>query len=317
MMGRDESNMHGPDLRGLGWAIAAYVWWGLGPVYFKAVDHVVPLEILAHRVIWSLVFLVLLLSLRARWGALRKAVAHRPTLLILTVTSLTISANWFIYIWAVTNDQIVQASLGYFINPLVSVLMGFLFLREHLAPVEWLAVALAAAGVLWLTLAAGVFPAIALFLAFSFGLYGLLRKIAKVESIEGLAVETGIVLPLAAGYLVVMSMRDTISFGTVSRSTDLLLVAAGIVTATPLIWFAIAVRRLRLATIGILQYLAPTIQFLLAIFVYDEPFDRDRLIAFALIWSALAIYTGTMVRRSISSKRWTSETVPTALSGRE
>ncbi len=311
------TNDQRPDTRGLTWAIAAYVWWGLGPVYFKAVAHVTPLEILAHRVIWSLLFLTLLLSIRSRWGAFRRAVSNRQTLLILTVTSFTISANWFVYIWAVTNGQIVQASLGYFINPLVSVLMGFLFLKEQLSRVEWTAVALAAAGVIWLTLAAGVFPGISLFLAFSFGVYGLLRKIAKVESIEGLAVETGIVLPLALGYLVVLGMKGTISFGSVSRSTDLLLIAAGIVTATPLIWFAIAVRRLRLATIGILQYLAPTIQFVLALVVYHEPFDHDRLIAFLMIWGALAIYTGSMVKRNFDSRRLTADTVPTALSGRE
>lgn len=302
---------------GLPWAIAAYAWWGLGPVYFKAVDHVVPLEILAHRVIWSLVFLAILLSVRGRWGALRRAFANRRTFLILLVTSLTISANWFTYIWAVTNHQIVQASLGYFINPLVSVLMGFVFLKERLAAVEWVAVALATVGVVWLTVAAGVFPWISLFLAFSFGLYGLLRKIAHVESIEGLAIETAIVLPLALGYLGLLRARGTIAFGAVDLSTDLLLAAAGIVTATPLIWFAIAVRRLRLATIGILQYLAPTIQFILAILVYDEPFGHDRLIAFLLIWSALALYTGGMIRRSFTAKRWASETVPAALSGRE
>lgn len=305
------------DLRGLLWAVAAYGWWGLGPVYFKAVAHVAPLEILAHRVIWSLLFLALLLSIRRRWGAFRKAVLHRPTLLILTITSLTISANWFVYIWAVTNGQIVQASLGYFINPLVSVLLGFIFLKEQLDPMEWLAVVLAAAGVLWLTLAAGVFPWISLFLAISFGIYGLLRKVAKVESIEGLAIETVIVLPLALGYLLMLRTHQTISFGTVSWSTDLLLAAAGIVTATPLVWFAIAVRRLRLATIGILQYLAPTIQFILAVLVYHEPFDRDRLVAFILIWSALAIYSGTMLKRNLASRRSVGDTVPTAVSGRE
>lgn len=305
------------DLRGLLWAVAAYGWWGLGPVYFKAVAHVAPLEILAHRVIWSLLFLALLLSIRRRWGAFRKAVLHRPTLLILTITSLTISANWFVYIWAVTNGQIVQASLGYFINPLVSVLLGFIFLKEQLYPMEWLAVVLAAAGVLWLTLAAGVFPWISLFLAISFGVYGLLRKVAKVESIEGLAIETVIVLPLALGYLLMLRTHQTISFGTVSWSTDLLLAAAGIVTATPLVWFAIAVRRLRLATIGILQYLAPTIQFILAVLVYHEPFDRDRLVAFILIWSALAIYSGTMLKRNLASRRSVGDTVPTAVSGRE
>lgn len=305
------------DPRGLLWAIAAYGWWGLGPVYFKAVRHVSPLEILAHRIVWSLLFLVLLLSMRQRWGALRTAIANRTTLLILIVTSFTVSGNWFVYIWAVNNDRILQASLGYFINPLVSVLLGFVFLRERLAPLEWLAVAMAGAGVVWLTVGAGVFPWIALFLALSFGIYGLLRKIAHVESLEGLAVETAIVTPLALLYLGMLHARGTISFGAVSLTTDLLLAAAGIVTATPLIWFAIAVKRLRLATAGILQYLAPTVQFLLAILVYHEPFDRDRLIAFLLIWSALALYTTSMVRQNLATRRTPSDTVPVALSGRE
>jgi chloramphenicol-sensitive protein RarD len=299
------------------WAIAAYLWWGLGPVYFKAVRHVVPLEILAHRIVWSLAFLLLLVGIRRRWQPLKKALSHPPTLLILTITSITISANWFLYIWAVNNDQILQASLGYFINPLVSVLLGFVFLRERLAAAEWVAVAMAGAGVVWLAAAAGVMPWISLFLAGSFGVYGLLRKIARVDSVEGLTVETAIVTPIALVYLAVLYHRGAISFGAVSFGTDLLLVAAGIVTATPLVWFAIAVKRLRLATTGILQYIAPTVQFLLAVLIYREPFDRDRLIAFLLIWAALALYTSSIVRRNIVSRRMVGETVPAALSGRE
>lgn len=306
-----------PDVGGLFWAVAAYVWWGLGPVYFKAVDHVAPLEILAHRIVWSLVFLLALLALRRRWSALKGTLSHRPTLLILTATSLLVSGNWFVYIWAVTHDQILQASLGYFINPLVSVLLGFIFLRERLVPVEWIAVAVAAVAVGWLVLAAGLLPWISLFLAFSFGLYGLLRKIARVESLEGLTIETAIVLPLALLYLARLEMNGTISFGSVSIWTDLLLVSAGIVTATPLIWFAIAVRRLRLATIGILQYLAPTIQFLLAVLVYREPFGSNRLVAFALIWAALTLYTAGLLRRNLALRRESIDTVPTALSGRK
>lgn len=304
-----------PDLRGLAWAIAAYLWWGLGPVYFKAVDHVAPLEILAHRILWSLVFLAGLITLKGRWRAVRAAAADRKTLLLLAATSVMVSANWFTYIWAVTHDQILQASLGYFINPLVSVLLGFVFLEERLSYTEWAAVAVAAAGVVWLAVGAGVMPWISLYLAFSFGLYGLLRKIARVESMEGLAIETALMLPIALVYLVIIHRQGSIAFGAVSVTTDLLLVAAGVVTATPLIWFAIAVRRLRLATIGILQYIAPTVQFLLAVAVYDEPFGTGKLVAFALIWLALALYTSAMIRRNIASRR-EAQTVPAALSGR-
>ncbi|MDX1582397.1 MAG: EamA family transporter RarD, partial [Thermoanaerobaculia bacterium] len=271
--------------------------------------------ILAHRIVWSHVFLLLLITLRVRWFALRRILQQPRKLLILAATAILVSSNWFVYIWAVTHDQILQASLGYFINPLVIVLLGFVFLREQLARIEWAAVAIAAVGVAWLVVAAGVLPWISLCLAFSFGLYGLLRKVVGVDSVEGLAIETAVVLPVALVYLGGLKMQGTISFTVVSTETDLLLAAAGIVTATPLIWFAIAVRRLRLATIGILQYLAPTLQFLLAVLVYREPFGSDRLVAFLLIWVALALYTFGMVRRTTAHEE--VDTVPAALSGRD
>lgn len=289
------------DVRGAFWAVAAYGWWGLAPIYFKLVGHVPPLEILAHRVVWSFLFLALLLSLLGRWRSV--ALRHRPTLLLLTATSVLVAINWFVFIWAVTHDQILQASLGYFINPLVSVLLGFVVLREHLARIEWVAVTLAAIAVTWLTLAAGVLPWISLVLAGSFGLYGLLRKIAQIESLEGLTIETAVLLPVALTYLVVLRTHDELAFAAVSRATDLLLIAAGVMTATPLLWFAIAVRRLRLVTIGILQFIAPTGHFLLAVVFYEEPFDRERLLAFVLIWIALALYSSHLIRRGWTSRR--------------
>lgn len=293
---------HEVDLRGLAFAVAAYSWWGLGPIYFKAVRHVAPLEILAHRVIWSFVALLILVSLRRRWDALRSAIRHRPTLLILFATSAIVSSNWFIFIWAITHDRVLEASLGYFINPLVNVLLGFVVLKERLTPTEWFAVAIAAAGVAWLTATSGVVPWISLALAVTFALYGLLRKIARVDSLEGLTIETGTVLAVAAGYLALLELRGEAAFLSVSAATDVLLLLAGVVTATPLIWFAIAVKRLKLATIGILQYISPTFQFALAVFAYGEPFDRTRFFAFAVIWISLAMYTGDNLKRGWRSR---------------
>ena len=290
------------DLRGLAFAVAAYGWWGLGPIYFKAVRHVAPLEILAHRVIWSFVALLILLSVRRRWDALRSAIRHRPTLLILFGTSVIISSNWFVFIWAITHDRVLEASLGYFINPLVNVLIGFVVLKERLTPAEWFSVAIAATGVTWLTISAGVVPWVSLTLAVSFAVYGLLRKIARVDSIEGLTIETGTVLAIAIGYLVFLELRGDAAFLSVSVTTDVLLLLAGVVTATPLLWFAIAVKRLRLATIGILQYLSPSIHFALAVLAYREAFDRTRFIAFAIIWISLLIYTADNLRRGWRSR---------------
>lgn len=278
-------------IAGLLYGLAAYGSWGFLAVYFKWVDAVHPLEILAHRIVWSVVVLALLITLTRGWGAMRQIVGHRRSLLFLLATTCLIAANWYMFIWAVTRDHMVEASLGYFINPLVNVLLGFFFLGEHLRKVEWISVAIAGVAVLWLTFGAGVFPWISLALALSFGSYGLLRKIAGVASIGALAVETAFLLPLAAGYLAIRAREGTLAFGHVSTGLDLLLLAAGPFTALPLLWFASAVRRLRLATIGLLQYIAPTIQFTLAVAVYREPFDQARMVAFALIWLAIAIYS--------------------------
>ncbi|HEX7705728.1 MAG TPA: EamA family transporter RarD [Thermoanaerobaculia bacterium] len=283
-------------LTGVLYGIAAYGWWGVVAVYFKIVRAVPPLEILAHRIIWSVVMLVLIVAVSRRWTALRTVLVSRRSLLFLLISTILIAVNWFVFIWAITRDHMVDASLGYFINPLVNVFFGFLFLGERLRRVEWVSVAIAAVAVLWLTLGAGVFPWISLVLAGSFGLYGLVRKLARVSSIEGLTVETTFLLPLALGYLFFLARSDALAFGD-ERSLDLLLIAAGPITALPLIWFAAAVSRLRLATIGLLQYIAPTIQFTLAVAVYREPFGPERFIAFGLIWLAIAIYSADNFRR--------------------
>jgi chloramphenicol-sensitive protein RarD len=284
-------------LAGVLFGIAAYGWWGFVAVYFKIVREVPPLEILAHRIIWSVVMLVLIVTFWRRWSAFGAVFRAPRTLAFLLGSTLLIALNWYVFIWAITRDHMVDASLGYFINPLVNVVLGFLFFGERLRRLERVSVALAGIAVLWLIVGAGVFPWISLTLAVSFGLYGLVRKLAQVASIEGLTIETVILLPFALAYLVHLETAGHLVFANQSLSMDALLVAAGPVTALPLIWFASAVRRLRLATIGLLQYIAPSIQFTLAVTIYREPFDRARLLAFILIWSAIAIYSFDNFRR--------------------
>jgi chloramphenicol-sensitive protein RarD len=280
-------------------ALAAYSWWGLVPIYFKAVAHVGALEVLAHRVVWSVPLLFGLAALQRRVRSGLEAVRTPLTALTLAATTTLIATNWFTFIWAVSSDRVLQASLGYYINPLVSVALGFVFLQERLRRLQTLAVILATIGVVYLTLSYGEFPGVALILAVSFGLYGLLRKTAKVDSVVGLGVETTVLLPLAIGYAVHLWLRGKMSFTSVSFGTDVLLIAAGAVTAIPLLCFTAAARRLRLATIGFLQYLAPTGHFLLAVVLYDEAFTIHHLICFAFIWTALGLYTwDTLVLRS-------------------
>lgn len=276
---------------GVLYATAAYGLWGVFPVYFKLVATVPALEVLAHRIIWSLVFLLGLLLARHRLRGALSVLRDRRTLITLGLTTLLIATNWLLFIWAVTHDLVLQASLGYFINPLVSVLLGFLFLRERLRRWQTAAVVLAGLGVGCMTLLAGQFPGLALYLAVSFGLYGLLRKVARVESLVGLAVETGLLTPLALGFLVTQMIRGQAVFGAGSTELSLLLMLAGVITATPLLAFTAAARRLRLATLGFLQYLAPTGHFLLAVLAFGEPFTRAHLATFACIWAALAIYS--------------------------
>lgn len=277
--------------KGVLYGIAAYATWGIVAIYFKTLRRVAPLEILAHRIVWSVLMLVVIITALRRWPSLMRIVRHGRSAGLLFLSTFLVAANWYVFIWAVTHDRLVDASLGYFINPLVNVLLGFLFLRERLRPLEWVSVALAAAAVTWLTIGSGVFPWISLTVAITFGLYGLVRKIAAVPAIEGLTIETAILLPLAGGYLLHRATAGTATFAHGSMALDLLLIASGPVTAVPLIWFASAVQRLRLATLGLLQYISPTIQFAVAVAMYHEPFGHDRLIAFALIWCAIGIYS--------------------------
>lgn len=289
---------HEPASRtGLAYGLAAYGFWGLVPIYFKAVASVPALEVLAHRVVWSLVVLALVLSVQRRWQEVWAVLRDRHTLAVLALTTVLVGGNWYIFIWAVANDRVLQASLGYFINPLVNVFLGVVFLRERLSRAGVVAVALAAVAVTWLTVQAGELPWVSLILAFSFGLYGLLRKTARVKPVPGLMVETALMAPAAVLYLGLVASRGGLYFGTGSMRLDFLLIAAGLVTALPLLWFTAAARLLQLATLGFLQYIAPTGQFLLAVLAYGEPLTRDRLLAFGLIWVALAIFTVAQLRR--------------------
>jgi len=275
--------------RGLGYALAAYLSWGLLPLYFKALGAVPAVEVLAHRVVWSLLLLAGLLAVRGRPGAFR-APFRRDRLPLLALTTSLITTNWLVYIWAVQAGRVLEASLGYFVNPLVNVVLGVLFLGEALTGRQRLAVGLAALGVAVLVARAGAFPWISLVLALSFGLYGLFRKRAGIEAVGGLLAETALLAPVALALLVVRGASGAGAFGADAR-TSLLLAAAGVVTALPLVWFTLAVHRLRLSTVGLVQYLAPTCQFLLAVLLYREPFGGAQAAAFALIWTSLAIYS--------------------------
>ena len=275
---------------GFFYAIAAFGFWGMVPLYFKSVQHVPPLEILGHRIVWSVPLTLLLIGMSHDWKALRQALSSIKVIRTLVLSSMLVATNWFIFIYAINTNRVLQASLGYFINPLVNVLLGVFFLRERLQPLKIMAVLLAAVGTVSLTLSYGKFPWISLALAFSFGFYGLLRKTVRVESVNGLFIETSLIFPLAFCYLFFRGIKGDGAFGVIDWQTTVLLLLAGAVTTFPLVWFTCATRRLQYATIGILQYLAPTLQFLLAVFYYKEPFSVTYIITFCFIWAGLGIF---------------------------
>ena len=277
--------------RGVMYGLLAYGFWGFIAVYFKAVSAAAPLEVLAHRMAWSAVFLAAFAVARGRGPDLGAALRDRRTLVTLSTTALLISLNWYVFIWAVTHDRLLQASLGYFINPLVNVLLGFVFLGERLRRAQIASVILAGTGVTWLGVHIGQVPYIALTLAFSFGFYGLLRKRARADALVGLTLETLLLFAPAVAYLCRLNATGRLAFLHHDTGLDLLLVAAGLVTAAPLLWFANAARRLRLATVGFLQYMSPSFQLMLAVVAYGEPFSSAHRVAFACIWTALALYT--------------------------
>ncbi len=285
------------DRLGLLYTTGAFLLWGAVPVYWKMLRDVPALEILAHRVVWALVLVFIWMTVRRRWHELL-AVLRRPrTVAALLASTVFIAVNWGLFVWAVNTGRVLSTSLGYYINPLVNVLLGFVVLHERLNRRQWTAVALAAIAVALMTLRLGRLPWISLVLAFSFALYGLLRKTVHADAVVGLAFETGALAPLAAGYLVLLNHRGTGALGHSDPTTDFLLVAAGAVTAVPLILFTLGVRRIPLSTAGLLQYIAPTCTFLLAVFLYDEAFTLTHAIAFGFIWTALGIYSFDLRQR--------------------
>jgi chloramphenicol-sensitive protein RarD len=277
-------------------ALAAYLAWGLFPLYFRALRQISPFAILAHRVVWSAAFLLLVLASTGRLHGVRRALLGPGALTYLASTAL-ISSNWLLFIWAVNSGHVLDTSLGYFINPLINVLLGVACFRERLTRSQAVAVALAGVGVLALAIEQASVPWISLALAVTFGLYGLVRKRAKIEPVEGLFIETAILAPLAVFYLGILSACGAPLFGSTAPIGALLL-STGVVTATPLIWFAMGVRTLRLSTMGLIQYVSPTSQFLIAVGLYRESFTRAHGAAFACIWLALALYTWDTLRRA-------------------
>ncbi|OMH36560.1 EamA family transporter RarD [Motiliproteus sp. MSK22-1] len=272
-------------------ALGAFVLWGFLPVYWKSVDQTPATEILSHRMVWSLLFILVLLLFRTQWSWITKARTQPKVLLNAFGCSLLLGSNWMIYIWSVNAGYIVEASLGYYINPLLNVVLGVFFLQERLRPWQWFAITVAATGVLYLTLSYGQVPWIAIGLALTFGFYGLLRKQSQLESMEGLALESSFLTLPAFLYLLYLGYQGSGSFGNLSISHDLLLAGTGIATALPLLLFAYSARRISLTALGLLQYIGPSIQLALGVWIYNEPFDQQRIVGFSIIWSALLIYT--------------------------
>lgn len=280
---------------GLLYGLAAYGLWGILPIYFKWLKAVPSIDIVAHRIVWSLVVLAILATLAGAWDQVRAAIRHRRTLAILFVTAVLIGTNWLLYVYAINSGHILAGSLGYYLNPLANILLGRFILKESLTKLQWAAVAIAAGGIA--VLAAGALGTlwISLTLCFSFATYGLLRKIIHVESLAGLTIETALLSPIALGWLLMGGAEGRPMFGT-GGSETVLLVAAGIVSTVPLLCFTAAARRLAYSTVGMLQFIAPTLQFLLAVAIYDEPFTTAHAVAFGCIWTALSLYLGSMVR---------------------
>jgi chloramphenicol-sensitive protein RarD len=268
----------------------AFFMWGVFPLYLKTLKAIPPLEILSHRVFWSFVMLALILTLRHQWGWIT-SIKKNPRITAAFIASASMLAiNWVVYIWSINHDRIVDASLGYFIAPLFNVLFGVM-LGERLRLWQWISVGLAATGVAWLTISAGQLPWIGLTLAFTFGLYGLLRKTASLGALEGLTLETLVMLPLSALFLLLPESGSSHAFVNAGINTSLLLIAAGPVTAIPLLLFAYGARRIPLSLVGILQYIGPTIQLLLGLYLYNEAFSSTKLIGYGLIWCALGLYS--------------------------
>lgn len=289
--------------QGIFCALGAYFIWGIAPVYFKLVQTVPPTEIMTHRVIWSALFMLVLITMSHSWQQVRSVLAQPRKVLLLALTALTIGGNWLLYIWAVNNQHLLEASLGYFINPLINVLLGMLFLGERFRRLQWLAVLLAATGVLLQLWQFGSLPIISLGLALSFAFYGLVRKKIQVDAQSGMLIETAWLFPLATLYLFGFADSTTSHLSANPLGLNLKLVAAGVITTIPLMLFTAACSRLRLSTVGFFQYLGPTLMFLLAVILYDERLTPDKMITFGFIWLALALFIFDAVLFSVRTRK--------------
>ena len=297
--GKSASLFTPEETRGLLSALGAFVVWGWSPMYFKWLSHVSPIEVIAHRIVWSSVLVLFMVVMTRKLSQFLAIYSDPRKLLVFVMTTLLIGGNWLTFVWAIANDRILEGSLGYYINPLVNILLGMIFLGERLNKWQTLSILLAIAAVTIMTVQMGFLPWISLVLAFSFGFYALLRKKVAVDSSVGLVVETTLLFPFALGFLLYLTFTPDSSAATSAGGNGflfdagslLLLIGTGIVTATPLILFATAARYLKFTTIGVLQYLSPTMHVCIAVFIYNEPFDQSRLLAFALIWLGLIIYS--------------------------
>ncbi|MCH4891744.1 EamA family transporter RarD [Sphingomonas sp. SFZ2018-12] len=287
---------------GLIQAISAYLLWGFLPLYFLLLKAVGPGEIVAHRILFSVVALLAVVAIAGRWRQLRAAIANPRVMGLLTLSAAFISVNWLTYIWSVQNGHVLASSLGYYLNPLVNVVLGMVAFRERLNRAQMVAVALATAGVAILAVGAGTALWISLTLALAFGFYGMVRKIAPVDALEGLLVETLILAPIALGYLILLAQSGALAIGR-DAGESALMIGSGIVTAVPLLLFAAATKRLPYSTVGLLQYIGPTIQFVLAVTLLGETLTADYILCFALIWTGLFVYAGSGVMGSLRLRR--------------
>ncbi|WP_188454686.1 EamA family transporter RarD [Virgibacillus oceani] len=292
---------------GIIYTALAYLLWGFLPIYWKLVQQVPAGEILAHRIVWSFLFMAGVILCVRKWSGFiqecKVIIRDKKKLIGITLASVVISINWLTYIWAVNSDQVIQASLGYYINPLISILLGIIVLKERLTRNQLVSFLLAAVGVINLAVSYGVFPWVSLLLALSFGIYGLLKKMVDIGAMFGLAIETMIVTPIAFIYL--LAIPDNVGFASSSflTGTNLLLIGAGVATAVPLLLFASGAKQIPLSMVGFLQYIAPTIMLILGVFLYHETFSRAHLVSFSLIWVALIIYMGSAQRRPLRATR--------------
>lgn len=291
------------SLQGVLLAIGAYTMWGIAPIYFKSIAEVSPLEILSHRVIWSFFLLAALLHFGRHWRSVRDIIKNKTQMMFLVSTAILVGANWLIFIWAVNSNHMLDASLGYYINPLINVLLGMVFLGERRRKLQWFAVVLAACGVLVQLIVFGSVPVVAIALAMSFGFYGLLRKKVSVEAQTGLFIETLVMLPAAAIYLLFIASSPTSNMLDNPMQLNTLLIAAGVITTLPLLCFTGAATRLKLSTLGFFQYIGPSLMFLLAVLIYGEPVTSDKAITFAFIWGALVVFSFDGLRNNRKSRK--------------